>query len=72
MGRPEQAHQRSPTSTNQRLKTSSMETASSPCRPSTHTKLKPRPGATTWSSQESSTKETSYSSRPPGQSHGAS
>jgi hypothetical protein len=33
MGRPEQAHQRSPTSTNQRLKTSSMETASSPCSP---------------------------------------
>ncbi len=72
MGRPEQAHQQSPTSMNQRLKTSSTETVSSPCRPSTNTKLKPRPGATTRLSQESSTKETSYSSGPPGQNHGAS
>jgi hypothetical protein len=72
MGRPEQAHQQSPTLTNQRLKTSSTETASSPCMPSTNTKLKPRPSATTRSSQESSTKETSYSSGPPGQNHGAS
>jgi hypothetical protein len=72
MGRPEQAHQLSPTSMNRRPKTSSMETASSPYRPSTDIKLKPRPGATTQSSQETSTKETSYSSGPPGQSHGAS
>jgi hypothetical protein len=71
-GSPRTTHQWSPMSTNRRLKTSSTETASSPCRPSTNTKLKPRPGATTRSSQESSTKETSYSSGPPGQSHRAS
>jgi hypothetical protein len=39
---------------------------------STNTKLKPRPGTTMRSSQESSTQETSYSSGPPGQSHGVS
>jgi hypothetical protein len=72
MGRPEQARQRSLTSTNQHPKISSTETASSPCGPSTNTRLKPRPGATTRSSQESSTKETLYSSGPPGQNHGAS
>jgi hypothetical protein len=48
------------------------ETVSSPCRPSTNTKLKRRPGATTQSSQENLTKGTSYSSEQPGQSHGAS
>jgi hypothetical protein len=41
-------------------------------QPSTNTKLKPRPGVTTWSSQESSTQETSYSFGPPRQSHGVS
>jgi hypothetical protein len=66
MGRPEQAHQRSPMSTNQHPKISSMKTASSPYRPSTNIRLQPRPGATTRLSQESSTKETSYSSGPPG------
>jgi hypothetical protein len=71
MGPPEQAHQRSPMSTNQHPKISSTETASSPYRPSTNIRLKQRPDATTWSSQMSSTKETSYSSEPPGQNHGA-
>jgi hypothetical protein len=42
MGRPEQAHQRSPTSTNQRPKISSTETASSPYRPSTNIRPKRR------------------------------
>jgi hypothetical protein len=65
-GSPEQAHQQFPMSTNQRPKISSTETASSPYRPSTNIKLKPRPGATTRLSQESSTKKTSYSSGPPG------
>ena len=45
---------------------------SSPCRPSTNTKLKQRHDTTTQSSQENSTKETSYSSEQLGQSHGAS
>jgi hypothetical protein len=42
------------------------------CRPSTNTKPKRRPGVTTQSSQENSTKGTSYSSAQPGQSHGVS
>jgi hypothetical protein len=58
--------------TNQLPKTSSTETASSPYRPSTNNRFKPRPGATTQSSQGNSTKGTSYSQEPPGQSHGAS
>jgi hypothetical protein len=59
-------------SMNQLPKISSTETTSSPCRPSTDIRLKPRPSATTQSSQENSTKETLYSSVPPGQNHGAS
>jgi hypothetical protein len=43
-------------STNQLAKTSSTETASSPYRPSTNIRFKPRPGTTTQSSQENSTK----------------
>jgi hypothetical protein len=42
------------------------------CKPSTNTKLKQKHGATTQSSQENSTKGTSYSSGQLGQSHGAS
>jgi hypothetical protein len=68
----EQTNQQSPMSTNQLPKISSTETASSPYRPSTNIKFKPKPGVTTQSSQESSTKGTSYSSGPPGQNHGAS
>jgi hypothetical protein len=58
--------------TNAQTKASSTETASLPCRPSTSTWPKPRPDTTMRSSQESSTKETSSLSGPPGQSHGAS
>jgi hypothetical protein len=55
-GSPEQTNQPSPMSTNQLPKTSSTETASSPCRTSTNIRFKPRPGATTQSSQGNSTK----------------
>jgi hypothetical protein len=47
-------------------------TMSSPCRPSTNTKLKQKHGATTQLSRENSMKGTSYSSGQLGQSHEAS
>jgi hypothetical protein len=59
-------------STNQLPKISSTETTSSPYRPSTNIRFQPRPGTTTQSSQENTTKGTSYSSGPPGQNHEAS
>jgi hypothetical protein len=70
MGPRGQALQQYPTLTSQLPKTSLTETVSLPCRPSANIKPKRRPDASTWSSQENSTKETSYLSAQPGQSHG--